>query len=199
MPPRPFPFPLRVGTDIVGVHRVRAAMAREAVVKGEARKMLQPFLHKMLTARELKKFNSRYPDVANAEDQDRDQDAMAAAKHLAGRWAAKEAAIKASKPRKLTLLDVEILAQPTGEIYALIRDHTFVHKRSLIPEGDGVATAQGDAAADKENQDDPAGQVAVISISHENEYATAVCIAPFGPMPGDVGGEAEARMYDQAA
>jgi holo-[acyl-carrier protein] synthase len=174
-------------------------MAREAVVKGETRKMLQPFLHKMLTARELKKFNSRYPDVANAEDQDRDQDAMAAAKHLAGRWAAKEAAIKASKPRKLTLLDVEILAQPTGEIYALIRDHTFVHKRSFNLEGDGVATAQGDVTADKENQDDPAGQVAVISISHENEYATAVCIAPFGPMPGDVGGEAEARMYDQAA
>jgi holo-[acyl-carrier protein] synthase len=37
------------------------------------------------------------------------------------------------------------------------------------------------------------GQIVPISISHDGEYATAVCIAPVEPVPGDVGGEAEAR------
>lgn len=38
------------------------------------------------------------------------------------------------------------------------------------------------------------GQIAKISISHENDIATAVCIAYEEPLEGDVGGEAAARM-----
>lgn len=37
------------------------------------------------------------------------------------------------------------------------------------------------------------GQVAQISISHDFNYATAVCLAAQEPMEGDVGGEAAAR------
>lgn len=37
------------------------------------------------------------------------------------------------------------------------------------------------------------GQVAKISISHDGEYATAVCMVAEGPLLGDVGGEAAAR------
>lgn len=38
------------------------------------------------------------------------------------------------------------------------------------------------------------GQIAKISISHENNVATAICIAHEEPLEGDVGGEAAARM-----
>jgi len=38
-----------------------------------------------------------------------------------------------------------------------------------------------------------AGQIAKISISHDGDYATAVCLATEEAMPGDVGGEAAAR------
>lgn len=37
------------------------------------------------------------------------------------------------------------------------------------------------------------GQIVEISISHDDDYATAVCIAPEMPELGDVGGEAAAR------
>jgi len=41
--------------------------------------------------------------------------------------------------------------------------------------------------------DDLAGQVARVSISHDGDYATAVCLAAEEPSMGDVGGEAAAR------
>ena len=41
--------------------------------------------------------------------------------------------------------------------------------------------------------DDVAGQVAKISISHDGHYATAVCLAVEEAREGDVGGEAAAR------
>jgi holo-[acyl-carrier protein] synthase len=40
------------------------------------------------------------------------------------------------------------------------------------------------------------GQMVQISISHDGAYATAMCIAPEEPMPGDVGGEAAARGFE---
>lgn len=39
------------------------------------------------------------------------------------------------------------------------------------------------------------GQIAKISISHDGDYATAVCLAAEEAMPGDVGGEAAARGF----
>ena len=45
----------------------------------------------------------------------------------------------------------------------------------------------------EEQDDDIDGQVAQISISHDGEYATAVCLAAEEPRAGDVGGEAAAR------
>lgn len=44
-----------------------------------------------------------------------------------------------------------------------------------------------------EQHPDMDGQIAKVSISHDGEYAYAVCIAAEEPMVGDVGGEAQAR------
>lgn len=123
--------------------------------------------------------------------------------------------IKAAKPRKLVYLDVEVLQQrETREMYGLIRDKTFVHnglgvkrlklnRETLTNEPSDAESASKDVfptrkedVGEEGNDNDPAGQMVAVSISHDSEYATAVCIAPLETMPGDVGGEAAARMYD---
>lgn len=148
------------------------------------------------------------------------------------RWAAKEAAIKAVKPRKVTHRDVEILQdRDTKELYALIQDHSNVlgapyfrikhldlqnHSPAESEEKEPSVPSQGcvpnlesqeqqqkknsvDSAAQgqQEDPDDSAAQVAKISISHDAEYATAVCLAAEDPIPGDVGGEAAARLFSE--
>lgn len=40
---------------------------------------------------------------------------------------------------------------------------------------------------------DVSGHIAQITISHDGQYATAVCLAVQEPMEGDVGGETAAR------
>lgn len=144
------------------------------------------------------------------------------------RWAAKEAAIKAVKPRKVTHRDVEILQdRDTKELYALIQDHSNVlgapyfrikhldlqnnspaeseEKKPSVPSQGSVSNLESQeqqenpddssAQGQQENPDDSAAQVAKISISHDAEYATAVCLAAEDPIPGDVGGEAAARLF----
>jgi len=134
------------------------------------------------------------------------------------RWAAKEAVIKAVRYRRLTFWDVQIIGSRsspgTGPVYALILDskgsgHT-PHGRGVrqwdvtaILQNDlndvlhqhGAANLQRDGSA-AETQDydpDPDGQVAKVNISHDGDYATAVCLAVDLPRDGDVGGEAAAR------
>lgn len=214
MPPRPFPFALRVGTDIVSISRILEAITRSRTRRSVPGTQLYRFLDRLFTHREQQIFHRQNPDFT-VDDVAR---LPAVSEHLAGRWAAKEAAIKAAKPRKLTLLDIEILQQrPTGEMYALIRDKTFVHPsgmRRLRLTGQTrangsvptlAATAEnaaefafGEPKGLVKDENDPPGQMAAISISHDKDYATAVCIAPFETIPGDVGGEAAARMYDGA-
>lgn len=132
------------------------------------------------------------------------------------RWAAKEAAIKAVKPRKVTHRDVEILQdRDTKELYALIQDHSnvlgapyfrikhldlrnnspaeFEEKEHSVPSQGSVSNLE--SQEQQENPDDSAAQVAKISISHDADYATAVCLAAEDPIPGDVGGEAAARLF----
>lgn len=132
------------------------------------------------------------------------------------RWAAKEAAIKAVKPRKVTHRDVEILQdRDTKELYALIQDHSNVlgapyfrikhldlqnkspaeseEKEPSVPSQGSVSNLE--SQEQQENPDDSAAQVAKISISHDADYATAVCLAAEDPIPGDVGGEAAARLF----
>jgi hypothetical protein len=55
------------------------------------------------------------------------------------------------------------------------------------PEGIGDEYPSGD------DLEELSGQIAQISISHDSEYATAVCLASQETMDGDVGGELAAR------
>ncbi|KAK5998322.1 hypothetical protein PT974_00701 [Cladobotryum mycophilum] len=86
----------------------------------------------------------------------RNHDIWAAAAFVAGRFAAKEAAIKAHSHRRLTFHDVII--EKRG------RDTEY------LGSGPPVARIKGET----EEDDDVS---AMISISHDGDYATAICMA----------------------
>ena len=104
----------------------------------------------------------------------------------------------------------------SGPLYALILDkpasafNRTVQKHALRDFDEAITADAGNEASAKaesepsmdedfipgELQDDRlGGQVARISISHDGEYVTAVCLAAEEPREGDVGGEAAAREF----
>ncbi|KAK4498865.1 hypothetical protein PRZ48_009375 [Zasmidium cellare] len=79
-------------------------------------------MSRFLTRREQNDFWRKFGTVPKTGEKQFD----AMTKHLAGRWAAKEAVIKAVGYRRLTMMDVEILRSSKrnvlGGVFALIRD-----------------------------------------------------------------------------
>jgi holo-[acyl-carrier protein] synthase len=108
--------------------------------------------------------------------------------------------MKAFPGRALRLQDIEIRVAPgnggrTGAPYAVILDKPTSSEIPAEHEGDSTEAIPEDVAASDvtASETDVDGQIVHISISHDGDYATAVCIAPEEPTPGDVGGEAAAR------
>ncbi|KAK1752149.1 hypothetical protein QBC47DRAFT_389884 [Echria macrotheca] len=94
-----------------------------------------------------------------------------AAVYMAGRFAAKEAAIKAHPHRRLTFHDVivrrmEELRSEEGGVGVDAREDK---QESRLGSGPPVVLVRGEGA---EGLD----QVALVSISHDGDYATAVCL-----------------------
>ncbi|KAK6827955.1 hypothetical protein PG987_011296 [Apiospora arundinis] len=91
-----------------------------------------------------------------------------AAVFMAGRFAAKEAAIKAHSSRRLTFEDIRIAEQEeAGEVDGTTNDDT------ALSSGPPVAIIKGY----------PPGQpdtTAMLSISHDGDYAAAVCLSVQG-------------------
>lgn len=153
LPLRPFPFPLNVGTDICRISRIYGILNSPRRLR---------FINRILAPQEVTQHDSRLRwntgGLASSEETGgvQDTELWKTAAFVAGRFAAKEAAIKAHSHRRLTFHDVVIERRAvkeerlgTGPPVARIRA------------GDGVAE---DASA-------------LISISHDGDYATAVCIA----------------------
>lgn len=120
---------------------------------------------------------------------------------LGDRWAAKEAVIKAVSWKRLGFHDIVIQRSNNGSgVFAVILDKVAKKRNiidSIIDEAIDEEASDGalSTALDVHEYDDDSisGQVARISISHDGDYATAVCLAAEEPMEGDVGGEAAAR------
>ncbi|RMY77939.1 hypothetical protein D0862_13464 [Hortaea werneckii] len=235
MPPRPFPFALGIGTDIC--HRKRIEQLLLKPPPQSRKKNLTRFLVRFLTSREISIFWRKFGDESNLFVSHLEN----VTRYLAGRWAAKEATIKACQWRQLSFKHIQILRQQqgpgidqTGATYALIlhrpasaiqaafdlkaRDQSS-HVEDTVAKQDRsseLSSPESIAADDNPSEiqretrlpltvdeqdfisaepqnDDPSGQIAKISISHDGEYATAVCLAAEEPMSGDVGGEAAAR------
>ncbi|KAM0254539.1 hypothetical protein ACHAQJ_006701 [Trichoderma viride] len=98
----------------------------------------------------------------------RDPDVWTAAAFVAGRFAAKEAAIKAHSHRRLTFHDVVI--ERRGR------------KEERLGSGPPVARIKGEAEGDEDVS-------AMISISHDGDYATAVCMAHDPSVVGEDDGD----------
>lgn len=97
-------------------------------------------------------------DVSSDEIARRDPEWWAAASFVAGRFAAKEAAIKAHSHRRLTFHDVVIERRGRNE--------------ERLGSGPPVARIKG-----RGGEDGGEDASAMISISHDGDYATAVCMA----------------------
>lgn len=178
MPPlRPFPFPsLSIGTDIAHTPRI-ARLVRSHRTRPR-------FLRRVLTGREERDFHLRFPqdhktkhDSAQTQslrEESSNSDGLwlaEAARFLAGRWAAKEAIVKACSWRKLTFDEIQVLKERGGKrVFGVILDRADV---SRMAAQDGQLEPLGN----EEEEEEPAGQVVQISISHDGEYATAVCLA----------------------
>jgi holo-[acyl-carrier protein] synthase len=108
------------------------------------------------------------------EEQQQREDA--AARYLAGRWAAKEAVVKACSWRRLMFDEVQILKEEGGKrVYGVILDRAEVRKAMR---GEDWGRKEGEASTGKDGEDeDIPGQIVKISISHDGDYATAVCLA----------------------
>ncbi|KAK5695757.1 hypothetical protein LTR17_024405 [Elasticomyces elasticus] len=200
MPLRPFPFPMGIGTDIVHAPRIQILISKG---EGKARTLnLYRFMNHLLSSREQQLFWNSFGGTQNVYGPKLDT----VTKWLAGRWAAKEAVIKAVQYRRLSFLDVQILpVKPTGvsgPVYAVILDKSAVARKiddaypSLRIKDDGAAEPRSDHEVEGEQvngdvseqghesvyssaaHDEQAdGQVAKVNISHDGEYVTA---APYG-------------------
>ncbi|KAF3767360.1 hypothetical protein M406DRAFT_321549 [Cryphonectria parasitica EP155] len=173
---RRFPLNLNIGTDLCHVVRIRqilnstrATRFIERILNQDERRhhKVQPLLRKQTVppppAHDTAPLISRQESSPHkrAADQAADvacsigpsvHDLQLAATFMAGRFAAKEAVIKAHPHKALTWHDITI------------RNQTSVHPdRQSAP----IAIIRGELE----------DQEALISISHDGDYATAVCLA----------------------
>ncbi|KXT15050.1 hypothetical protein AC579_1492 [Pseudocercospora musae] len=195
MPPRPFPSQLRIGTDICQVSRIAKLISKKRHPDAKPGSSLHLFLNHLFTRRERASFESRY----SKEDKGYGTGHVSAGvlHHLAGRWAAKEAVVKAVQPRPVTFGDIEVLRKPESRsLIAVILDKQ-APSRSADASSEGklfwtsfglekVYTHQELAQQNFALWHSAEGQEVQISISHEEDYATAVCLAPEMPTQGDV-------------
>ncbi|KAK0712141.1 hypothetical protein B0T21DRAFT_297825 [Apiosordaria backusii] len=159
--PIPFPLGLTLGTDVCMIPRVYTLISTNQgtpIIPTLARPFaalnnVDRFTKKLLT-------NNEKQRLEEMPVGDRKGEVWKLAEWLAGRWAAKEAVIKAHAFRtgpegagKLTFGGVEIVRSALGR---LTRPPTAV---ILGDENSGVRA-----------------QMALLSISHDGDYATAVCL-----------------------
>ncbi|GJC79104.1 4'-phosphopantetheinyl transferase B, mitochondrial [Colletotrichum liriopes] len=160
--PRPFPFPLNIGTDICQVSRIYRLLASDRGAR---------FLQRVFTKDERALVPADPPSAHTSTtkpETSQDGDFQALKKHnpllwkkatfVAGRFAAKEAAFKAHPLRRLSFHDITIVRRALEE-----------GKENPNGSGPPVAVIRG------EKEGEP-GQTAMVSISHDGDYATAVCL-----------------------
>lgn len=163
-PLRPFPLPLNIGTDICHIARIYDILQKPGG-GGLIRRILTDGERQRASARLAPLSTPRLGDVTRRQQQGRDPELWETAAFVAGRFAAKEAAIKAhGGHRRLTFHDISIERRE-------LSGGEGAHE-SLLGSGPPVARIKAEG-----NGGDEGDTSAMISISHDGEYATAVCLA----------------------
>ncbi|CAO2652780.1 Nn.00g021910.m01.CDS01 [Neocucurbitaria sp. VM-36] len=185
MPPRPFPYPLRVGIDICNVSRLRAIITRTSDDKPS--RSLSQFIIRILTYPERVYFRNRFGPPEEALNK-----VDAVAQFLAGRFAAKEACRKACMHldknargfHQIIILPIASLnrndhqsSRPQGlildKVYSEIHE---AYREPIKPNSEGVVRKVSvKSLVDLSGLE---GQLCEISISHDGGFATAVAIVP---------------------
>ncbi|KAF2850538.1 hypothetical protein T440DRAFT_468516 [Plenodomus tracheiphilus IPT5] len=195
MPPRPFPYPLRLGNDICKIPRIRAIItsARSDIVSPPA---LDRFMRRIFTPPEIRYFWHKFGDQAQLRDR-----TGTVSQFLAGRFAAKEACRKACPQfdrdnrafQQIMILPVTLNDNylHTSRPQALILDAPFQMMQ---------AESSKDSGSPNEDLDMPPGQLCEVSISHDGDYATAVALVPElqTPSPLNVNGASDNKVRDNA-
>ncbi|KAI4101449.1 MAG: hypothetical protein L6R37_004924 [Teloschistes peruensis] len=226
MAPKPFPYLIRQGVDICRVSRV------SKILEKPSHELLRWAL-KIFTRQEWPQLWRQFNEATVKQEALGSQAqlflpklTLSASQHahgplaqyIAGRWAAKEATIKAHQRRRLFMRDVSIVPQDnpllkpqercTSRVHALVApenlkrivmDPEVAKKRGLSSSTSPEYTVSGNIedgqfvqkpeSATQDNHPalrlqsrrvrmtDREQQIAEISISHEAEYAVAVCMA----------------------
>ncbi|KAF2180518.1 hypothetical protein K469DRAFT_729772 [Zopfia rhizophila CBS 207.26] len=183
MPPRPFPYPLKVGIDICSISRIRDVLTKNVVIKENERYPLSKFLSKLLTWPERRYFWDRFKNNETAY-----KDINRVSQYLAGRWAAKEACRKACPHMGATTGFHRIMILPVSSMnaggFSFQPQGLILHQSLPANAPDSVQVKREywyrkvstDPTPFDPNQLD--GQFCEISISHDGNYATAVAMVP---------------------
>ncbi|RKU46213.1 hypothetical protein DL546_002886 [Coniochaeta pulveracea] len=183
----PFPFPMGIGTDICHMPRIKALLTGPRSVKF-IKRILHPKEYRASPVAHIVDPTVKpgaYLPAYSSEPADADPQVVLqrAVNFMAGRFAAKEAVIKAHSfanmndygaggYRKATFQSIQIVPQRNKSLIAVVWPLEDGTDHSLRPP-----------------------QEALVSISHEGEYATAMCLAYRHPdEQGDQTRTEKARM-----
>jgi holo-[acyl-carrier protein] synthase len=167
-PLRAFPFPVNIGTDVCQISRIYAILSGPRATRFVHRVLAPEEQHhaaprlaslspKTTTTRQLRGHVSDAGVKGEGQPQ-RDPELWKTAAFVAGRFAAKEAAIKAHSHRRLTFHDI------------------IIERRGRDEERLGSGPPVARIKAQRDEDDDGHDMSAMISISHDGDYATAVCL-----------------------
>ncbi|KAK1522023.1 uncharacterized protein CCOS01_09735 [Colletotrichum costaricense] len=197
LPPKRFPFSLQLGTDLCQISRIYRILASDK----ESR-----FLRRILTKHERLAIPAALKSAdasATPSEISKDDDFQALKKRnpllwkkasfLAGRFAAKEATFKAHPTRNLTWHDITIARKQSAQLEDIeerkkAKGQEEKPKKQDEEPKELEATEAGPTASTPNGSGPPVaivrgihegipGQEVLLSISHDGDYATAVCLA----------------------
>ncbi|KAI0398502.1 hypothetical protein F5Y17DRAFT_454070 [Xylariaceae sp. FL0594] len=171
-------LPFFIGNDICRVARIRQILQGKLGPRFIGRILRPEERRQEKTARILR---CVIPHEKRTTRQDRDPvEFTRAVEFLAGRFAAKEAVIKAHPYKRLTFQRIAIMRMMSNNNINNNNDDNNESERERG--GPLVAVIRDECEAGSE-----AESYASVSISHEDEYATAVCVA-VNPNPNPIKG-----------
>ncbi|KAK7518356.1 uncharacterized protein IWZ02DRAFT_316371 [Phyllosticta citriasiana] len=194
MPPRPFPWPLAVGTDICSISRLRTMVMKRnngpAHTHSRASQVavMRRLISTLMTYDEIVYFYKRFLPQLRTPAGEWHAEWPPVYDHLAGRFAAKEAISKAFggtvSRHQITILPQPASRPPLAVVHAEPRVMSPQQKLHLHKAFDFKFADLDTQASLVKFDPEPArvedleGQLVKLSISHDSQYATAVCIAP---------------------
>ncbi|OTB19691.1 hypothetical protein K445DRAFT_363071 [Daldinia sp. EC12] len=184
-PLRKFPFSFGVGTDICRIPRIYKFLTKDRGVKFVRRVLTQEEINAVrASSRVLEPVFIESSKPSNVNDEKEDPAILDAARFMAGRWAAKEAVIKACNIYRVTFHDIIITyehqlakslrskgspSHPIADQNPSSSDSQEIEKpRQTSPP---VAIIKGHGAEDMYGR---------LSISHDGDYAVATCVTFWG-------------------